>query len=413
VVYTGAPINNHHAIKGNLNEWRDNVAAFCRGNTLLILAVCVSFASVLLRHLKVESGGYHIFGESSTGKSSALYVAASIYGEPDPQIITWRATTNGTEGRAKQCNDALMINDELHLSFPKEAGQAVYMLMNGKGKVRGNVLGGARQVSEWRLNCLSSGEVSFASFIQGGGTNSRAGQEVRMLDISAEMGVGLGAFENIHGATNSFAFAELLKKTTSEYYGSPIRFYLQNLISKTERLEQWFSDTKVKFFEDFVPSESSGQVKRVAAKMAAAAMAGELASVMGLTGWMPNEAFNSVGGSFSRWLRTRGTTGQQEAEKAVEQVKNFFLRHGMSRFIPVTVNRSGHLILDHPDRQYLNTAGFRCANADSAYEFIVFPEPYNIEMCQGLNCHTVTKTLIERGFLQVGHDGVNPCIRLN
>lgn len=405
VVFTGAPIGNHHATKGTWQQWKENVAILCKGNSLLILAVCVSFAAVLLRLLKIESGGYHIYGESSTGKSTTLYVGASVHGEPDHLFGTWRSTANGAEGRAKKCNDSLMIIDELHQSNPKEAGEAAYMIMNGKGKQRATVLGDARNVFEWRLNCLSSGEMAYAAFIQESGKNSRAGQEVRMLDISADLGVGLGAFENIHGAKDSHTFAEQLKKTSSEYYGTPIREFLHKLTGQIDRLEEVFAEIKTKFFKDYVPAESSGQVQRVASKLALAAMAGELATDMGITGWEAGEAYKSVGACFSRWLATRGTTGQQEAEKAVEQVKNFLLRHGMSRFIPITEKTSGGFKYEYPDRQNNNTnmAGFRFTNND-AYEFMVFPEAYNTEMCQGLNSKYVTKVLVERGFLKVGDD---------
>lgn len=405
VVYTGAPIGNHNANKGTTEEWKENVAAICRGNSLLILSVCVAFASVLLRLLKIESGGYHLFGESSTGKSTSLYVAASVHGEPESLMGNWRSTSNGTEARAKKYNDALMILDELHQSNSKEAGDAAYMIMNGKGKQRANVLGDARDVIEWRLNCLSSGEIAYASFVQEGGKNSRAGQEVRMLDISADMGVGLGTFENIHGAKDSHTFAEQVKMACSNYYGTPIRAFLENLVTDMTGLEPRFADLKERFFEDFVPAESSGQVKRVATKLAVAALAGELASIMGLTGWEPDEAFDAVGRGFTRWLATRGTTGQQEAETAVDQVKNFLLRHGMSRFAPVTEQLSGGYKLDYPDRQINNLAGFRIVRGDNAYEFIVFIEPYNKEMCTGLNSKYVTQTLAQRGYLAVEANG--------
>lgn len=165
IVYTGAPIGNCNAVKGSVQSWKEEVAAKCKGNTLLLLAICVAFGSVLLRQLKMESGGYHIFGESSTGKTTTLYAAASVNGEPEHMIGTWRTTTNGAEGRAKKHNDSVLIMDELHQSTPKEAGEASYMLFNGKGKQRANVLGGARDVFEWRLNCLSSGETPYAAFI--------------------------------------------------------------------------------------------------------------------------------------------------------------------------------------------------------------------------------------------------------
>lgn len=403
-VYTGASISSNHSVKGTWQDWKQQVGSLCRGNSLLTLAVCVSFASALLRLLKIESGGYHLYGESSSGKSTSLYVAASVHGEPEHLMGSWRTTSNGVEGKAKKCNDSLMILDELHQSNPKEAGEAAYMIMNGKGKQRANVLGDARSVTEWRVNCLSSGEIACAAFIQEGGKNSRAGQEVRMLDISADMGVGLGAFENIHDAEDANAFAEQLKKASSENYGAPIREFIQQLTIRLDRLEENFTNTKESFFEDFVPEGSGPQVRRVANKMAAVAMAGEFATHIGLTGWDSDEAYTSIGGMFTRWLSTRGTTGQHEAEKAVEQVKNFLLRHGTSRFIPISLV-GGSYKLDSPERQYSNMAGYRLTNDQRAYEFLVNPEPYASEMCQGLTPKSVTKTLVDRGFLMKDSDG--------
>jgi putative DNA primase/helicase len=372
-VYTGALISSNHSVKGSWQDWKDNVGSLCRGNSLLILAVCVAFASALLRLLKIESGGFHVFGESSTGKSTTLYVAASVFGEPEPLLGTWRTTANGTEGRAKKFNDALMILDELHQSTPKEAGEAAYMIMNGKGKQRANVLGEARDVTAWRLNCLSSGEIAYASFIREGGTKSRAGQEVRMLDISADMGLGMGAFEDIHEAKDSHTFAEQLKKASTGCYGAPIRQFITRLIANVRQLEPAFAEIKEQFFDEFVPAGADGQVQRVASKFAVAVLAGDMATSMGLTGWEPEEAYDAVGSCFTRWLTSWGTTGPQEAEKAVEQVQNFLLRHGMSRFAPVT--ELGYNLIN-PERQTTNMAGFRVVKSDKTYEFIVFPEAY-------------------------------------
>lgn len=405
-VYTGAPISNHHATKGTLQEWRENVAAICKGNSLLILAICVSFASVLLRLLKIESGGYHLYGESSTGKSTSLYVGASVHGDPDSIIATWDTTSVGAQGKAKQCNDSLMILDELHQSNSKDAGKTSYTLFNGKEKLRGNIYGNARNTASWSLNCLSSGEISYASFIQEGGNKSRAGQAVRMLDISADLNPILGSFENIHGEEDSFAFAERIKKASLDYYGTPIRAFIEGLVGHFDQLESDYAIIKEEFFSYFVPDKSSGQVKRVATKFAVAALAGEIASKLGITGWSEEIHFNAAGECFDRWLEARGTNGQQEPEKAVEQARNYLLRYGMSRFIPVVPEAIGGFKHEYPDRLYnTNMAGFRATNTDGTYEYLVFSETYNSEICLGLNPKTVTGTLVDRGYLKVGTDG--------
>ncbi len=401
VVYTGAPIGNNHATKGTLEEWRDNVAAICKGNSLLILAVCVSFASVLLRLLKVESCGYHFYGESSTGKSTTLYVAASVHGEPDSMFGSWNTTVAGMEARSKKYTDSLMINDELHESNPKDAGKIIYMIMNGKGRQRSNVLGDARDVAEWRLNCLSSGEVSSEDFIRSNGGNSRVGHTVRLVDISADMGRGLGAFEMTHGEKSSHDFAERIKNASLTYYGTPIRAFIEGLIGHYDQLVADFVRIKEEFFGYYVPENSDGQVKRVATKFVVAALAGEISGKMGITGWSDDISFNAVSEAFERWLAVRGTTGPMEAEKAVDQVKNFLRSHGMSRFIPVKKQANGRFVVEYPDRQYTinNMAGFRLTNNGNANEFLVFPEAYKNEICLGLNAQLVTSTCVNRKYL--------------
>jgi hypothetical protein len=44
---------------GTLDQWRDNVAQLCSGNSRLIFAVSASFAGMILRHAGQESGGVH------------------------------------------------------------------------------------------------------------------------------------------------------------------------------------------------------------------------------------------------------------------------------------------------------------------------------------------------------------------
>jgi putative DNA primase/helicase len=411
VVYTGAPFGNHNATKGTVEAWRENVAALCKGNSLMILAVCIAFASVLLRLLKMESGGFHIFGESSTGKTTTLYVGASVHGDPEHVMGTWRTTANGAEGRAKKFNDALMIIDELHQSNPKEAGEAAYLLMNGKGKQRANVLGDAREVTEWKVNCLSSGEIAYEAFVQEGGKKTRAGQTVRMVDISADMGTGMGIFENIHGENDAHTFAEQVKKACFSNYGTPIRKFLEELTGNIDQLEKVYQEFKTLAIDDFVPAESGPQVKRVAEKFVIAALAGEIATNMGITGWEDGDACEAVSKTFTRWLNARGTTGQLEAENGVEQVKEFLLRHGLCRFAPIKKSPNGQFALEYSDRQVPNLAGFRLKNDEEKYEFIVLATTYRDEICQGLNSSFVTKILVKRGYLQLDESDGKPQAR--
>ena len=103
---------------GSLEDWKNTVGTYCRNNSRLMFAVSVSFAAPLLEFTDDESGGFNFQGQSSTGKTTALIAAASVYGGKN-YLNRWRATSNGLEGMAALHNDALLILDELAQVDPK------------------------------------------------------------------------------------------------------------------------------------------------------------------------------------------------------------------------------------------------------------------------------------------------------
>ena len=181
------------SMAGSEADWFRHVGALCIGNSRLALAASMAFAAPLLHLVGEGSGGINLVGASSTGKTTALRVAASVWGAPDP-LRTWRATANGLEGAAALCNDGLLILDELGEIDPREAGAAAYMLANNAGKARARRDGLARPTATWRLLFLSSGEIGLADHMREAGKRVRAGQEVRLADLPADAGAGHGLF---------------------------------------------------------------------------------------------------------------------------------------------------------------------------------------------------------------------------
>ena len=144
---------NSHAIEpayvesGTADEWRDSVAALAVGNTRLVFALSVAFAGALAEIAGEDSGGFHLRGASSCGKSTALKLAASVWGNPSTYVRLWRGTVNGLEGLATLHNDSLLILDEIGQIDPNDAGEAAYLLANGQGKVRASRNGFARSAA--------------------------------------------------------------------------------------------------------------------------------------------------------------------------------------------------------------------------------------------------------------------------
>lgn len=88
---------NKLMVSGMLEDWRDNVARFCPGNSRLVFGVSCAFAGPLLTLVGESSGGFHLRGRSSTGKTTVLYVAGSVWGGGGERgyLVTWRSTANG------------------------------------------------------------------------------------------------------------------------------------------------------------------------------------------------------------------------------------------------------------------------------------------------------------------------------
>ncbi|MER2020631.1 MAG: DUF927 domain-containing protein [Stenotrophomonas sp.] len=114
--------------------------------------------------------GFHIVGGSSSRKTSALRVAASVVGPPE-YAREWRSRPSV----AVLHNDAALILDELVQIDPKQAGHAAYLLANGNGKNRAKRAGDARAIARWPVIILS-GEVGSAQHMAEVGKQARAGQ---------------------------------------------------------------------------------------------------------------------------------------------------------------------------------------------------------------------------------------------
>lgn len=184
------------SVSGTVEQWRDSVSRLAIDNSRMIFAIAVAFAPVLAKLTGEDSGGFHFRGASSSGKTTALKVAASVWGNPDTYTRLWRTTANGLEGLAALHNDGLLILDELSQMDPKEAGEAAYLLANGQGKTRATRHGTAKQTNRWSLFFLSAGEESLTSLMAKVGQRANAGQEIRLADIEADAVVVWGFLSN-------------------------------------------------------------------------------------------------------------------------------------------------------------------------------------------------------------------------
>ena len=167
---------------GKRREWLELALSLRQGNVMARIVLAASFASVLVKPCGSLPFFVHLWGgESGTGKTVALMLAASVWGNPEMgrYIQTFNSTVVGREKLAAFLNHLPLIVDELQLARDGRGklNFDVYALAEGVGRTRGNMNGGVDQTPTWQNCILTSGETPIT------GASSGAGAVNRVIEI--------------------------------------------------------------------------------------------------------------------------------------------------------------------------------------------------------------------------------------
>ena len=413
-------------VAGTIEEWREAVAGKRIGNSRLLLAVSAAFAAPLLELLAEEGGGLHLRGASRVGKTTALRVGASVWGGEagsgaGAYIRQWRVTSNAVEAVAAAHSDTLLALDEMGQADGRDIGAVAYMLANGTGKGRMDRGATLRAPLRFRTLFLSTGEIGLADKIAEAGGTMKAGQEMRLVDLPADAGAGMGLFQELHGAASAAAFTQALRDATARFYGQAGREFLRYLVDRIGREPEMASDLRgwqESLVHDWLSphADAGGQARSVGRRFALIAVAGELATKAGVTGWDVLDATDAAGVCFDAWLAERGTAGAREDAQAVAQMRAFIGRHGPSRFEEWREQPAPDAAMQgDPDStppaerfRAVNRAGWRRWMRDgtdhAAWIYYVTTEGMR-EALAGLDFKPALKVLADRGFLIPGSGG--------
>lgn len=216
--------------RGDYTTWLEE-ARKCRAETLTArIMLAAAFASPLIKKIDVLPFFVHLWGvEAGTGKTVALMLAASVWGNPEvgQYIQTFNATQVGHEKTAAFLNNIPMIIDELQLSKDSHGKSRfdVYQLAQGVGRTRGNKSGGIDKTPTWRLSILTSGESPITNESQGAGALNR------VIDIeckTADKAI-LDGYRTSSCVKNNYGFAgeEFVKALADEVVEEAKQKYLK------------------------------------------------------------------------------------------------------------------------------------------------------------------------------------------
>jgi putative DNA primase/helicase len=224
----------------SLEQWQENIGKLCLGNSRLMFAVALAFTGPILRFVEgVQSGGFQIYGDAETGKSTAAMVAGSVWGchrEGERGFLeSWNTTANKVEVTALAHNDGLLILDET-----KKAGATnqekietvLEVTIRLAEQVEKTRLIGATADRKWRCYFLSTSNFSLNEMGQKGGREVDDADRGRLVDIPLPKAAH-GIFEDLHDFSNGTELSNHLKSKCQAHYGIPIREFLSTLVAQS------------------------------------------------------------------------------------------------------------------------------------------------------------------------------------
>lgn len=335
-----------NSTKGNLKNWKKNVAPYALNSSRLMLVLTAALSGMLLKYSNIETGGIHLFGDSSTGKSTSLMFGASIFGNKD-YIQNWCGTETAFEELIAGHNDSALFLDELKLlsSDPKQAAEKVMMLIykatEGQAKKR------SKNYQEYTLSwsgvsLLSAGEVSLEQTAINGKTNKMDGERVRVIDVPADAGCGLGIYESLPEDINEPSeLSDKIKQSCELFYGTVQAAYIEGIIellkSGDNALQNKIQQQITIFFKKLHVDKRNGQIVRFTNRFAIAYAAGVIGIKLGILPYKKNDIFKAISLCYQSALSVRPMSYTEKVDFHYNQIISILT--SKNKFLDIRTNK--------------------------------------------------------------------------
>lgn len=167
--------------KGDYEMWKEEIRKLRVENETLHFMIAVAFASPLIEILHINPFIVHLWGKSGTGKTVALMIAMSVWGNPKigHLVKNLNSTSVGLERLSAFLNNIPFACDELQAIKNKYTNfnELIYSLTQGEGKSRGTIDGGIQEQLKWSCAFLTTGEEPITS------ETSKEGVKNRVIEI--------------------------------------------------------------------------------------------------------------------------------------------------------------------------------------------------------------------------------------
>ena len=161
--------------KGTLEEWAAYVAPL-RQNLYMRLILAASFASVLVERVSALPFVLHLWGGTGSGKTVAMMVAASVWGNPamGKLVRTMNMTVNSMMSTASILRNLPFFGDELQTIKSRFESYDTLVMRVTEGLDRGRMTNSTFQRQKsWLNSFIFTGEEPCTKSQSGGGVKNR------------------------------------------------------------------------------------------------------------------------------------------------------------------------------------------------------------------------------------------------
>ena len=174
--------------KGVFEEWKQMVVDNVLDSNLEI-ALCVGFSSIILGYLSVtdkpDIGSLivNFYGQSTSGKTTALHLINSIYANPVNTMFSFSATQNALLAILNENKGVVTTIDELSASKTTDLSELLYQIGQGQSRLRLSSASTLNQQFRFNTVIATTSEIPMAKYL-----NSNQGLHMRYIELTSDKG---------------------------------------------------------------------------------------------------------------------------------------------------------------------------------------------------------------------------------
>jgi len=336
---------------GDSEVWSKTMLAAAQKYPVLRMLLATAAVPPLMTPLNLQAWVVDVNGNTSSGKSTIVKAAISMWADADMYQQEWEATPTFIECLGVALNNLPMfLDDASKLTISESAKTTIYNTVSGVGKGRAKADGGTRKQARYKTILISTNEGKLTNKSKGAG-----GAERRCISL------GMSPWGK--KCPKTAKDIEVIDLMRTANYGHAGKAFIEKLVSMTDKE---FADVKVRWKiiqQEFsrrileISSESTADADFMSKCLASTQISGELlGEVLGWPkmDWIDESLFIDISNNLIKvnkprtaleialeWLMSNSAQVQYDRPNPKEPIGGFIGRHmdNTYSFVPIHLEK--------------------------------------------------------------------------